>query len=46
MRILALETTDKIGGVAAIADGNLLAELTLDPRQRSASRCCRPSIPC
>ncbi len=36
MRILALETTDRIGGVAAIADGNLLAELTLNPRQRSA----------
>jgi tRNA threonylcarbamoyl adenosine modification protein YeaZ len=36
MRILALETTDKIGSVAAIADGNPLAELILDRRQRSA----------
>jgi tRNA threonylcarbamoyladenosine biosynthesis protein TsaB len=36
MRILALETTDKIGGVAAIADDNLLAELMLEQGQRSA----------
>ena len=36
MRILALETSDKIGSVAAIADGNPLAELILDRRQRSA----------
>ncbi len=36
MRILALETTDKIGSVAAIADDNLLAELMLDHSQRSA----------
>ena len=36
MRILALETTDKIGSVAAIADDNLLAELRLDHTQRSA----------
>jgi tRNA threonylcarbamoyl adenosine modification protein YeaZ len=36
MRILALETTDKTGSVAAMADGNLLAELTLEPTQRSA----------
>jgi tRNA threonylcarbamoyladenosine biosynthesis protein TsaB len=36
MRILALETSDKTGSVAAIADGNLLAELMLDRKQRSA----------
>ena len=36
MRILALETTDKIGSVAAAADDNLLAELMLDHGQRSA----------
>jgi tRNA threonylcarbamoyladenosine biosynthesis protein TsaB len=36
MRILALETSDKIGSVAAIADGNPLAELILDRKQRSA----------
>jgi tRNA threonylcarbamoyladenosine biosynthesis protein TsaB len=36
MRILALETTDKTGSVAALCDTNLLAELTLDHRQRSA----------
>src|SRR4030042_1258471 len=36
MRILALETTDKAGSVAAMADGNLLAELTLGQTQRSA----------
>ncbi len=36
MRILALETTDKIGSVAAIVGDNLLAELTLDAGQRSA----------
>ncbi len=37
MRILALETTETIGGVAAACDGNLLAELQLNPRQRSAA---------
>ena len=36
MRILALETTDKTGSVAAMAGGNLLAELTLEQTQRSA----------
>jgi tRNA threonylcarbamoyladenosine biosynthesis protein TsaB len=36
MRILALETTEKLGSVAAMLDGNLLAELTLDATQRSA----------
>ena len=36
MRILALETTDKTGSVAALADANLLAELELDHTQRSA----------
>jgi tRNA threonylcarbamoyladenosine biosynthesis protein TsaB len=36
MRILALETTEKIGTVAAMAECNLLSELQLDPSQRSA----------
>jgi len=36
MRILALETSDKTGAVAALCDTNLLAELMLDHRQRSA----------
>jgi tRNA threonylcarbamoyladenosine biosynthesis protein TsaB len=36
MRILALETTEKTGGVAALDDYNLLAELNLDQTQRSA----------
>ncbi len=36
MRILALETTDKTGSVAAIGDDNLLMELSLDPVLRSA----------
>jgi tRNA threonylcarbamoyladenosine biosynthesis protein TsaB len=36
MNILALETTEKIGGVALAIDGNLLAELKLDANQRSA----------
>jgi len=36
MRILAIETTDKTGTVAAASDGNLLCELELDRRQRSA----------
>ncbi|MGO9113867.1 MAG: tRNA (adenosine(37)-N6)-threonylcarbamoyltransferase complex dimerization subunit type 1 TsaB [Thermoguttaceae bacterium] len=35
-RILALETSELIGSVAAAADGNVLAELQLDPQQRSA----------
>ena len=36
MRILALETTEKIGSVAAMLDGNLLSEMTLERSQRSA----------
>ncbi len=36
MRILALETTDKIGSVAAIHDDNMLVELNLEPARRSA----------
>lgn len=36
MKTLALETTERIGSVAAMADGNLLAEMELNPRQRSA----------
>lgn len=36
MRILALETTDKTGTVAALCDANLLAELRLGHEQRSA----------
>ncbi|MBU4272841.1 MAG: tRNA (adenosine(37)-N6)-threonylcarbamoyltransferase complex dimerization subunit type 1 TsaB [Planctomycetes bacterium] len=36
MRILALETTDKTGSVAALDNYNLLAELMLDQNQRSA----------
>jgi len=36
MRILAMETSDKTGAVAAIDDGNVLAELTLEQTQRSA----------
>ena len=36
MRILALETTEMVGSVAALCDGNLLAELELDRQQRTA----------
>ncbi len=36
MRILALETTDKTGSVAALHDCNILAQLMLDHNQRSA----------
>jgi len=36
MRMLALETTDRLGGAAALEGGNLLAELDLNPIQRSA----------
>jgi len=36
MRILALETTEPTGSLAAMIDGNLLAELSLERRQRSA----------
>ncbi len=35
-RILALETSELTGSVAAAADGKVLAELQLDPRERSA----------
>jgi tRNA threonylcarbamoyladenosine biosynthesis protein TsaB len=35
-RILALETSDLTGSVALAADGKVLAELQLDPQQRSA----------
>ena len=35
-RILALETSELTGSVAAMADGKVLAELHLDPQQRSA----------
>jgi len=36
MNILALETTEKIGSIAAMHDGRLLAEVTLEATQRSA----------
>jgi tRNA threonylcarbamoyladenosine biosynthesis protein TsaB len=36
MKILALDTTDPIGSVAAMLDGNLLLELELDAQKRSA----------
>jgi tRNA threonylcarbamoyladenosine biosynthesis protein TsaB len=36
VRILALETTERVGSVAALDDGNLLCELGLDPKKRSA----------
>ena len=36
MRILALETTDKTGTVAALDGGNVLEEMTLEPTRRSA----------
>jgi tRNA threonylcarbamoyladenosine biosynthesis protein TsaB len=35
VRILALETTENIGGVAAAIDDNLLLQHNLDPQQRS-----------
>ena len=41
--ILALETSELTGSVAASADGKLLAELQLDPQQRSA-RSLAPAI--
>ncbi|MGD0382207.1 MAG: tRNA (adenosine(37)-N6)-threonylcarbamoyltransferase complex dimerization subunit type 1 TsaB [Thermoguttaceae bacterium] len=36
MNILALETTDSVGSVAAMTDGKLLLELGLNPQQRTA----------
>lgn len=36
MRVLALETTERVGSVAAMQDSNLLSELKLDPNKRSA----------
>ncbi|HQU45635.1 MAG TPA: tRNA (adenosine(37)-N6)-threonylcarbamoyltransferase complex dimerization subunit type 1 TsaB [Pirellulales bacterium] len=36
MHILALETSGTSGGVAVLDDGNVLAEVRLDPAQRSA----------
>ena len=36
MKILALETTDAVGSVAAMSDGNLLLELELNQQQRTA----------
>ena len=36
MRVLALETTERVGSVAAMQDGNLLLELKLDQNMRSA----------
>ena len=36
MRILALETTEKIGSLAAMQDGNLLADMELSRQQRTA----------
>jgi len=36
VKILALETTDAVGSVAAMADGKLLLELELNPQQRTA----------
>ena len=36
MRILALETTERVGSVAAWRDGNLLLQNDLDPNQQSA----------
>ena len=36
VRIVALETTELIGSVAALIDGKLLVELKLNPHQRSA----------
>jgi len=35
VRVLALETTERVGSVAAAQDDNLLSELKLDPEKRS-----------
>lgn len=36
MKILAIETTDPLGGVAAMCDGEIVAARDLDPAQRNA----------
>ena len=36
MRIVALETTERVGGVAALVDGDVAEQLQLNPDQRSA----------
>ena len=36
MKVLALETTERVGSVAAAVDTNLLCQLRLDPQKRSA----------
>ena len=36
MKILAIETTDPVGSVAAMTDGKLLLEIELNSQQRSA----------
>lgn len=36
MKVLALETTERVGSVAAMSDGKLICELSLDPQMRSA----------
>ena len=36
MRVIALETTERIGSVAALSNGKVLAEKRLPPHQRSA----------
>ena len=35
MKILALETTERVGSVAVARDDNLLSEMKLDPNKRS-----------
>jgi len=46
MKILALETSDRAGSVAAMLDANVLAELTLETTQRSAQSLAPPFSPC
>jgi len=36
VRVVALETTERVGSVAALCDDNMLLELGLNPQQRSA----------
>jgi tRNA threonylcarbamoyladenosine biosynthesis protein TsaB len=36
VRVLALETTEQVGSVAAMCDGNLMADMELSQQQRSA----------